>query len=160
MRLWRLCKTQYASTTLSGIGGLYAGGRWHRQGTRIVYTSSSPSLAALEFLVHISPLAAPKTLTMSEIDAPDSLRVTYVEASALQDDWRSYPGPSSLQEFGSNWVTRKRTALMRVPSAVNTVDVDVEANYLIDPEHPDAGQITVVRQLPYSFDPRLFPLPR
>jgi RES domain-containing protein len=154
MRLWRLGKTKYADTTLSGVGSLYNDGRWHTR-TRVVYAASSGSLASMEYLVHIDPLEAPKALTLSEIEAPDNLVVETIDVSALPSDWHTYPGPPALREIGNRWLAEKRTVLLRVPSAVMVV----ESNYLINPVHPDASRITVVHHHPYSFDPRI-PLPK
>jgi len=153
MRLWRLCKTKHADTILSGTGGLHASGRWHDRRTLIICTASTPSLAALETLVHVEPLDAPRAYTLAEIDAPDELGVENVDPNALCRDWQVYPAPAALREFGTRWAIEKRTALLRVPSAVSAVDA--ESNYLINPIHPAATKITVVRRLAYSFDPRL-----
>ena len=55
MRLWRI--SNHAS--LTGEGGLYASGRWHTRGQRVVYLADHPASALLEVMVHL------------EIDAED-----------------------------------------------------------------------------------------
>jgi RES domain-containing protein len=69
MRLWRICKTRYAHAPLDGSGALFAEGRWHGRGTRIVYAASTPSLAALETLAHTDPDLMPAQMLL-EIEAP------------------------------------------------------------------------------------------
>ncbi len=52
MRIWRITSHKHIETVFSGIGGLYASGRWHPQGYKISYTSESLALASLEVFVH------------------------------------------------------------------------------------------------------------
>src|SRR5205807_877164 len=52
MRLYRIARRPYAN--LGGDGGLHHPGRWHDRGFRILYTSPSIALAAIEFAVHSS----------------------------------------------------------------------------------------------------------
>ena len=53
LSLWRIVKRKYADTAFSGEGAFLVGGRWNSQGRRIVYTSETLSLAALEIFVHM-----------------------------------------------------------------------------------------------------------
>jgi len=55
MNVWRIDKEKYAASVLSGAGCQVYPGRWHYVGTIIVYTSGTPSLAALNAL-HTSRL--------------------------------------------------------------------------------------------------------
>jgi RES domain-containing protein len=55
MRVWRLCRRQYAVTAFSGIGAKLWGGRWNAPGYPVVYTADSLALAALETFVHLDP---------------------------------------------------------------------------------------------------------
>lgn len=50
---FRIVKSRWASTAFDGEGARLHGGRWNSVGTRMVYTSASRSLAALEILVHL-----------------------------------------------------------------------------------------------------------
>jgi RES domain-containing protein len=52
VRIWRITAHKHIETVFSGIGGLYASGRWHPQGYKISYTSESLALASLEVFVH------------------------------------------------------------------------------------------------------------
>lgn len=51
MVVYRLYKA--ARSALDGEGAPLCGGRWNRAGRPLVYTAASPSLAALEVLLHL-----------------------------------------------------------------------------------------------------------
>lgn len=156
MRLWRICREKYAA--LDGVGSMRTEGRWHNQGTAVVYTASTPSLCALEYLVHVDPDNAPADLVLMQLDLPDSLEIEAVPVdvvSVLHEGWRLSPGPRELQEFGSAWAASPRTPLLRVPSALLPVDIDVEANILINPALLPPLDVGAVVWHRFSFDPRL-----
>lgn len=157
MKLWRVCKTKHAGAPLDGQGGLFVEGRWHVQGTRIVYMASTPSLAALETLAHTDSDLVPP-LTLVGIDAPDTVSLERVDPSGW-GQWRAIPFPKAVQAFGSEWVRKKRSVLLQVPSVCMPYAQDVESNYLMNPSHPDASQIRVVERRSFSFDPRLIRKP-
>jgi hypothetical protein len=64
VRVWGLVKEEYAPTALSGRGACSPAVAGHHQGTLIVYTSSKPSLCALELLVHVDPSITPSSLQL------------------------------------------------------------------------------------------------
>jgi RES domain-containing protein len=136
---------------LSGKGGSVVAGRWHFQGTRIVYTSATLSLAALELLVHVDVDHAPSDLMAIGIDIPDRIEVAAVSVGDLPVGWREVPGPRSLQERGAAWLASGRTAVLRVPSTV----VPHESNLLINPNQPEVKKLRVVRIEAFRLDPRL-----
>ena len=151
MRVWRISRQPHAATSLAGIGGLYVSGRWHHRGRPIVYTSATPSLAALEVLVHVDPSLAPTDLRLIEIDIPDGMAIEACDPARLAADWQAFPAPIALQDFGSEWLSALRTPVLSVPSAV----LAIERNYLINPAHSDSARIRIVREQAFSFDPRL-----
>lgn len=153
MRVWRICPQQYVSSSLAGTGGLYASGRWHHRGQPIVYTSATPSLAALEVLVHVDPALAPNSVKLLEIDLPSELAVERCDPEKISADWMIYPAPSELQDFGSKWLSSLRSAVLQVPAAV----MPVESNFLLNPRHPQFTQVSIVREVSFSFDSRLLP---
>ena len=56
-----------------------------------------------------------------------------------------------LPAFGDDWFREQRTAVLSVPSiAVNKL----ELNYVLNPYHPDFGQITQEDTQDFVFDPR------
>jgi RES domain-containing protein len=150
MRVWRVQRQAHAAD-LSGIGGLSASGRWHHRGHVVLYTSEAPALAVLETLVHVDPDALPSDLRMVEIDVPDRVRIEVCDAVSLTKEWRRIPGPMELQDFGTSWLAAKRTAALKVASAV----LPMQWNYVLNLGHADAKRIRVVGQEPFRFDPRL-----
>ncbi len=86
MRLWRI--SNHAS--LSGEGGLYASGRWHTRGRRVVYLADHPAAALLEIMVHLEIDAEdlPSHYQLLGVDIPDEMPVTALHESELPEDWR------------------------------------------------------------------------
>jgi len=151
VRVWRICRKPYAADPLGGRGGLFTSGRWHTKGRRVVYTSGSLALAALEILVHVDQEMLPSDLLQLEIAVPDSLKVARINLKELPRDWQSYPAPPSLQRRGDAWLAAGSTAVLKVPSAV----IPEESNLLLNPEHPDSRNLRVVSKKAFVYDPRL-----
>jgi RES domain-containing protein len=150
VRAYRICSSRHPA--LDGEGARLAGGRWNPPGTPVIYASASSSLAVLELLVHTDSDLLPDDLVIVEIQIPDAARVEILDPSTLPKDWRAYPAPEPLQAIGARWSRSRRALVLSVPSAVNPMEV----NYLINPDHPDAGRLTVASAQPFIFDPRLF----
>ena len=85
MTLWRIS----GHRRLDGAGGLLAAGRWHTQGSRIVYCSPNPATALVEVLVHLEVEVSdlPDRLQYLEIEAP--VERARQPSSPAQ---RAYPG--------------------------------------------------------------------
>jgi len=147
---WRIVKATRARAAFDGDGARRHGGRWNGRGTRMVVTAESAALAALELLVHLqaSRLLAAYALVPARFDAA---LVETLSVRSLPARWREYPAPVELQELGDGWVRSRRTAVLRVPSAV----VPVESNFLINPDHPDFSRIAIGAPVPFDVDPRL-----
>jgi RES domain-containing protein len=145
MTLWRA--SNHAS--LDGAGGLRASGRWHSLGKRIVYCAPNPATALLEILVHaeIDVQDIPVPIRYLEIEAPDSISAESVDASAAIAGWQK----EKSRRAGDEWLSSKRTALLRVPSVI----VPATWNILINPAHPESSQIRIVRTHKHAFDRRL-----
>jgi RES domain-containing protein len=116
----------------------------------MVYCAESRSLAALEVLVHAeqnAPLAAITWLCI-----PAKMPADLVEKpSRYPDDWRLFPHSTNTQAFGAEWIRSRRSAVLRIPSAV----VPGEFNYLLNPAHPDFKRVKIGEPESFSFDPRL-----
>lgn len=149
MLLHRLCRAAFSA--LDGEGARLYGGRWSSPGLPVVYTSSSLSLAALEYLVHLDPSDAPADLVALTIEVPDSIQVATVDQGRLDRDWASSPGCASCQRVGDEWLKTSATPLLRVPSAL----VPEEYNCLLNPRHPEASSANVIARRPFTFDPRM-----
>jgi RES domain-containing protein len=69
--LWRI--SDYPE--LDGAGGLLVSGRWHTQGSRVVYCAPNPASALVEVLVH---------LEVDSSDLMDPLSYLEIEAGYLR----------------------------------------------------------------------------
>jgi RES domain-containing protein len=151
MRLWRIDRLAFPDK-FSGFGAYITPGRWHLRGNRVIYTSATASLAALEYLAHLKPDTIPLDISLLEIDAPDDISVERQNSpSTLNPDWRRIHLPVALQNFGTQWLIECRTAILAVPSAI----IPSETNYLLNPAHPEISKVRIIDEALFSFDPRL-----
>ena len=148
-RAWRIVREDHRSAAFDGEGAWLFGGRWNSRGTRIVYTSITLSLAALETLVHLNPPVAFKYVAIP-IEFDEAL-VETVAAMDLPADWNEEPPPPSTAEIGDRWVRESRSAVLKLPSVI----ISAELNYLLNPAHSDFTRIDIGTPMPFSFDPRL-----
>lgn len=147
MILWRISN----HIALDGAGGLRASARWHSRGRRIVYCAANPAAALLEILVHleIDPDDAPRHFRLLRIEAKPGIAEDRLPIKALPRNWADVT--AATRKIGDAWLARRRTALLRVPSAI----VPETWNVLINPLHPDARRIRVVQIIEHPFDQRL-----
>lgn len=145
MRLWRISEW----TTLDGEGGKLFGGRWNHAGRPVVYTAESSALAILEVLVWRSRGVLPPPFQLLEIDAPDDVAVTH-----WPDD-QNHRDKRLTADWGDAFLRAAATPLARVPSAV----APASWNYLLNPLHPDAARVELVRAGRWPWDARLFGTP-
>jgi RES domain-containing protein len=146
---WRIVKEKHAANAFDGEGARLFGGRWNSQGTRVVYTSSALSLAALELLVHLNP---PMPFRYAAISVSfDDAMVHTIPAAELPEDWMDQPPPQSSQAIGDLWVQQAHSAVLELPSVI----IPTETNFLLNPAHPDFKNIQFGKPVPFSFDPRL-----
>lgn len=149
MIVWRLTLKQH--TAPDGEGARRYGGRWNKSGTPVVYTSGTLSLAALEYLVHVDSDILPDALVSVKATIPDSLRIETLDSANLPADWKDKIIPVSLQQLGTDWATRAKSPVLKVPSVV----IEDEWNYVLNPLHPDFLKISWDAGRGFSFDPRL-----
>ncbi len=151
LQAWRVVRSGWAPDAFSGEGARLHQGRWNHRGTPMVYTSGTLSLAALEILanVRLSVLLADFVSIPVTFDASLCVRLGVEE---LPPGWNAPAPPSTTRDIGTAWVRDRSSVVLAVPSAV----VPVEVNYLLNPEHPDFGQIAIGSPEPFQFDPRLF----
>ncbi len=139
MRVVRLAKRTHAD--LSGRGAAIVGARWNSKGKPMAYTASCAALAVLEYLAHLSVL--PTGLVLIVIEVPDTLKIERVHSVPAD--------PSAFTQIGDEWLESKATAILEVPSVL----VPRQKNYLINPEHPLVGSISIIETNPFAFDSRL-----
>lgn len=137
LRVWRLVTARFDASAFSGEGARRYGGRWNRKGVPVVYTAGNLSLAMLEILVQDQPLRARYVTIPAEI--PPGLHVERVDINRLPANWRGPAALETLRTIGSEWAAVLASAVLAVPSAV----VPAETNYLLNPRHPEFGQIII-----------------
>jgi RES domain-containing protein len=151
LRVYRLGKLRHADEHFSGVGGLYASGRWTARGRAVVYTSESISLAVLEFTLNYRRRGWVPASVLAYAEIPDDLPIETVQSPDLPRNWHAAAPPEALQRVGQDWLDRAAAAILKVPSAV----VVQEWNYLLNPRHPDFDKILFSKPQPYTFDRRL-----
>ena len=152
MQVWRISKAKYAATAYTGEGARLESGRWHQAGHRVVYTSASAALAALETLVHTDSDLLPRTSYVAiPADLPEDLPLQELTLADLPTDWQTTPAPPTLRALGMQWLFAGQTAVLAVPSVI----VPFEWNYLLNPLHPDFLRIQIGSPQSYRFDSRL-----
>lgn len=149
MQVWRICKRKHQDSAFSGVGGLYASGRWTPQGFLVVYTAESLALASLEVFVHTESDRIPLVAIRAVL--PEDIAISEVDISSLPEDWQQPAAYPVLQNIGKQWLQEQRTPVLKVPSAI----IPVEFNYLLNPQHPDL-QLSLLPPLQFQFDQRMW----
>lgn len=149
--VYRLSKERYRDQVFSGLGGLYADGRWTQRGRPVVYTSQGISLAVLEYALNYKRHGWLPSSVIARADIPDGVTLEAVSLSDLPDDWRNPDPPEALRRIGQDWLRRAETVCLKVPSAI----IPEEANYLLNPLHPDFGKLILTLPEVFYFDRRL-----
>jgi RES domain-containing protein len=149
--LWRI--SDYHD--LNGEGGLRASGRWHTRGSRIVYLADSPTGALLEILAHLEVDSEdiPVSFSLLKISVPADLEIESFEPPT-DCDWRA--DSKLTRSMGDAWLRAGASPLARVLSSI----IAESWNYLLNPEHPDAGQVVVEAVIPERYDQRLLRFPK
>lgn len=152
--VWRLIKTKHAHEAFSGEGSKDAGGRWNRKGIPVVYTSESMALAVLECFARLG-LSGISMLDMDfsyiKVGIPKEVKIDELDLARLPSDWKQFPEPQSTQNIGTLWYFDKKSAVLKVPSVI----VSMESNYIINPFHKDFKKLVINDPSPYSYDFRL-----
>jgi RES domain-containing protein len=151
LTVYRLSKLQYRNQIFSGLGGLYADGRWTYRGQPVVYTSQSIALAVLEYTVNYRRRGWVPASVLGRAVIPGDVAIDTVRVQDLPRGWVDPDPSSTLREIGHAWLQRGATAVLKVPSAI----VTEEWNYLLNPEHPDFKKLTIGKHVRYTFDRRL-----
>jgi RES domain-containing protein len=145
--LWRISNHQ----SLDGTGGLYASGRWHTAGQPVVYCVPNPATALLEILVRweLEIEELPVSISYLEVAVPDSQLPDRILPAVLSASWRA--DPEETRRVGDEWLRSSRSALLAVPCAI----VPETWNVLINPLHPGARRIRILRVHQQPLDERL-----
>jgi RES domain-containing protein len=147
--LWRLYRTEHGPG-LDGIGGIFADGRWHTRGERVVYFGGSAAIVVVERLAHTDPDLLPNDLKLARFEFSAQVPETQVEElTALPANWNQ--DEKATRDIGDRWRRQRSSCLLAVPSAI----IPEERNFVLNPEHPDAHRLRLVRERRFTFDPRL-----
>src|SRR5277367_3033689 len=151
MPLWRICREIHAAGSFSGEGARLYGGRWNSQGLRVVYTSPTLALAAIETFVHLEPNLRPDDLVSIEAQLLDDIATERLDLKSLPRKWYELRD-ESLRAFGDHWIRAGTTVALHVPSAA----IRGEWNVLLNPEHSDFRKLRIGKPKPFEFDLRMF----
>jgi RES domain-containing protein len=148
--VWRISN----HTELNGLGGEKWDGRWHTAapGKRIVYLSQNPAISLLETIANLrgNPKFFPETYQLLKVNVPDAVSENALAPGLLLEKWRDTP--DETRKIGDRWLAKRESALLAVPS----VPVPESTNYLLNPLHPDAGNVTIQWNKRIAYDRRLF----
>lgn len=147
MKLWRLYRRAHGQG-LDGAGGRHAAGRWHPQGTPVVYFGAGAAIVILEKLAHLNPDTLPADLMLGLFEADVSVGDVWLQASPRSHDLEDV---DLTRAAGREWLESRRSCVLRVPSIV----VPEEHNLVVNPLHAEAQQIALVIERPFTFDGRL-----
>jgi RES domain-containing protein len=147
---WRIVRAARVSTAFTGEGARVYGGRWNSRGTTIIYVSEHESLAALELLVHLTPLPPHGRYLSFRLEWNDKL-TDHFPVKNLPPHWNAEPPDSRTMQIGDEWVRAGKSVALAVPSVLSASEV----NFLLNPKHPDFKKIKISRAVEYRFDSRL-----
>lgn len=151
MLVYRISQTKYAnSLTASGIDG-----RWNPLHQKMIYTAGSVALACLENLAHKSGASlAAGNFSLAIIEVSDELKIEEVKIGDLANvhaNWNAVDQYPLTQKLGNDWLNAGSSAILKVPSAI----IDLEYNYLLNPNHASFIGIKIVSVERFRFDARL-----
>ncbi len=124
-----------------------SGGRWSSPGIPAIYASSTPAGAVLEFLAHLDG-DRPADLVLLSARMPER---SIVNGTSLPAAWRETPYRDDVREYGNAWLDGREALALSLPSVL----CEASRNLLINPAHPDIGQLMVESTDVFTLDPRL-----
>jgi RES domain-containing protein len=147
---WRIVRAARVKSGFTGEGARVYGGRWNSRGTAVVYVSEHESLAALELLVHLTPLSPNARYLSFRLDWEEKL-TEHFPAKNLPPQWNAEPPIFQTMQIGDEWVRVGKSVALAVPSVLSTS----EMNFLLNPKHADFKRIKISQPIEYRFDSRL-----
>ncbi|MGB8421335.1 RES family NAD+ phosphorylase [Paraburkholderia sp.] len=155
MRIWRIATDTpaYTADDATGEGARLSGGRWNRKGTPMLYCASSISLACLETIIHLGAGEMPLNRYLVEVNVPIGLwknRKAFDHYTAPVG-WDALPVGKASLDAGDAWIASNKSLLLVVPSVI----VPEDRNVLINPLHPDAGELQFKKIRKWLYDGRI-----
>jgi RES domain-containing protein len=151
MEVFRLSREKFSSP-LSGVGAAIKGARWNSVGIEMIYTAANRSLAMAEVAVHFSVSTIPEDYVMITIFIPDDISLKKINILELPSNWNAFPHPQSTQVIGDKFILENKYCVMQIPSSVTQGDF----NLLINPNHVDFKNISIIEITKFTFNQRLF----
>lgn len=153
MQLYRLTRAKYAQD-FSGEGAVCFPGRWHVKGSRVLYASTSQSLALSELAMQVHRKAWMVDLVWTVLEVPDE----WWDKALAFDSVLVPESPLESRAFGSAWLEAGETPMMRVPSALLSSKVApgfCDVNVVLNVGRPDfCSAIRCADVMPLQVDPR------
>jgi len=125
--------------------------RWNTKYVRVIYTSSSKSLACLENIVHRNSLGLNAQFKVIIIEVPAHLKIEKINEKSLQPGWQEFQNIPQTRKMGDDWIAKGVAAILQVPSVI----IPGEFNYLLNPRHEDFSKIKYIGNEPFEFVGRL-----
>src|SRR5262245_36301656 len=147
---WRIVRASRVKSAFTGEGARIFGGRWNSRGTAVVYVSEHESLAALEIIVHVTPLPPDDRYVSFRLDWEDKL-TEHFPVKNLPPHWNAEPSDFRTMQIGDEWVRAGKSVALAIPSVLSAS----ETNFLLNPKHPDFRKIQIRKPVAYLFDSRL-----
>ena len=147
MEIYRICLAKYADELVASGNP----GRWNLRGQLVIYAAGSRALACLENVVHRSGEGLASSFKVVVLDVPAALAVEELTLDQLPAGWQRPSAYARCQPLSAAWYRRQAAAVLRVPSSI----IAHEHNYVLNTRHPDFGQVRLVGQEHFTFDPRL-----
>ena len=147
---WRIVRAARVNDAFTGEGARLYGGRWNSRGTAVIYVSEHESLAALELLVHLTPVPPDERYLSFRLEWENKL-TEYFRIKDLPPLWNAEPPGFQTMQIGDEWARAGKSVALAVPSVVSAS----ELNFLINPRHPDFKKIKIGKPVEYRFDSRL-----
>ena len=147
---WRIVRAARVNSAFTGEGARIYGGRWNSPGTTVIYVSEHESLAALESLVHLTPIPPDDRYLSFRLEWDDKL-TEHFPSKSLPPHWNTEPPDFRTMQIGDEWVRAGKSVALEVPSVLSAS----EMNFLLNPKHPDFKRIKISKPIEYRFDSRL-----
>ena len=146
MKLYRTCLRRFDVTDPGGA--VFSEGRWHAEGTPVLYCADSLALSVLEQCVNGNPVDHVRDLFhYSDVEA-EQVSIETTPEHLYSSDWRARV--SKTREFGMRWVREGRSAILLVRSAA----LSQGWNSVLNTAHPDFKRIRFYPAKPIPLDPR------
>ena len=96
---WRIVRAARVNSAFAGEGARIYGGRWNSRGTAVIYVSEHESLAALELLVHLTPLPPDDRYLSFRLEWEDKL-TQHFPVKNLPPHWNAEPPDFQTMQIG------------------------------------------------------------